>query len=309
MVGPMRFSLWPSPDRPFRETVALVQQVERAGWHAAYVADHFMNDAPVGAVADGRTYESTAMVTALAASTSTIKLGTLVASATYRHPAVMANWAASVSQLSEGRLVLGLGAGWQLNEHHRYGIDLGDVKTRIDRFDEYVQVVSGLLGNDVTTLRGDYYVIDQAPRVCDVGAPRTSLLLGVKGERRTMAIAARHADVWNSWCTVDELVRRNAVLDQHCSVAGRDPAAIERSTQAMVQVTDDAAVARAARESMGGRPSVIGSANEVVDVLARYASAGCDEFIVPTWLFGGPSEIPEALERFEEEVVGVLSRM
>ena len=267
-----------------------------------------MSDAPVGVAAEGRTYESSAMIAALAASTTSIKLGTLVASATYRHPAVMANWAATVDQLSEGRLVLGLGAGWQLNEHQKYGIDLGDVKTRIDRFDEYVQIVSGLLNRDLTSFRGDYYSIDDAPMVRDALAPRTPLLLGVKGERRTMAIAARHADVWNSWCTIDDLVRRNAVLDEHCSVAGRDPSEIERTTQAMVQVTADPALARAARESMKGRPSVIGSANEVVDVLARYASAGCDEFIVPTWLFGGPSEIPEALERFDSEVVGVLSR-
>ena len=153
----MRFSLWPAPDRPFGETVALARQAERAGWHALYVADHFMSDAPVGVAAEGRTYESSAMIAALAASTTSIKLGTLVASATYRHPAVMANWAATVDQLSEGRLVLGLGAGWQLNEHQKYGIDLGDVKTRIDRFDEYVQIVSGLLNRDLTSFRGDYY--------------------------------------------------------------------------------------------------------------------------------------------------------
>jgi len=302
----MRFSLWPSPDRPFDETVALTRQVERAGWHAVYVADHFMNDAPVGDDAEVRMYESTAMISALAASTSSIKLGSLVASVTYRHPAVMANWAASVSQLSQGRLVLGLGAGWQLNEHHAYGIDLGDVKTRIDRFDEYVQVVSGLLTSEQVSFRGDYYNIVNARMVRDPSDTKIPLLLGVKGERRTMAIAAQHADVWNSWCTIEDLVRRNAVLDKHCSTLGRDPAHIERTTQAMVLLTDDPTAARSLRESMKGRPNVIGTPDEVLEALADYAAAGCDEFIVPTWLFGGESESAELLERFDLEVVRVL---
>ena len=89
----MRFSLWPNPERTFDETRRLVLQAEDSGWHAAYVADHFMDDRPIGESAEAATLESTATLAALAASTTRIRLGTLVASATYRHPAVLAAWA------------------------------------------------------------------------------------------------------------------------------------------------------------------------------------------------------------------------
>ena len=244
----MRFSLWPNPERTFLETRALVLQAESAGWHAAYVADHFMDDRPIGEPAEVATLESTATVAALAASTSTIRLGTLVASATYRHPAVLAAWAATVDQISEGRLILGLGAGWQLNEHHAYGIALGDVSIRIDRFEEYVAVVRSLLAGGTTTFAGQYFHLDEAP--CRPGPIQQPLplLLGVKGERRTMRIAARQADCWNSWCTPDELQHRNAVLDDHCEEIGRDPSEIWRTTQALVIVTATEAEGRSLRE-------------------------------------------------------------
>jgi len=303
----MRFSLWPNPERPFDETRDLVRQAEAAGWHCAYVADHFMDDRPIGEPAEVATLESTATLAALAASTSTIRLGTLVASATYRHPAVLASWAATVDQISGGRLVLGLGAGWQLNEHHAYGIDLGDVPTRIDRFEEYVEVVRSLLGGGTTTFAGDHFTLRDAP--CRPGPVQQPLplLLGVKGERRTMAIAARQANLWNAWCTPAELAHRNAVLNGHCETSGRDPGEIGRTTQALVILTATADEGVALLEQGIGRPLVAGTAEQVVEQLAQYVAAGCDEFIVPGWTLGDAGRAADAIALFSESVLPALA--
>ena len=303
----MRFSLWPNPERTFSETQALVLQAESAGWHAAYVADHFMDDRPIGEPAEVPTLESTATLAALAATTSSIRLGTLVASATYRHPAVLASWAATADQISEGRLILGLGAGWQLNEHHAYGIDLGDIPTRIDRFEEYVTVVRSLLAGGTTTFDGQHFHLDEAP--CRPGPVQSPLplLLGVKGERRTMAIAARHATIWNSWCTPEELDHRNGVLDGHCEAIGRDPAEIWRTSQALVIATATEAEGRALRERSIGRPLVAGTPEQMIDDLGRYRDAGCDEFIVPGWTLGDASAARDAISMLTESVITSLS--
>ena len=299
----MRFSLWPNPERTFDETRRLVLQAEDSGWHAAYVADHFMDDRPIGESAEAATLESTATLAALAASTTRIRLGTLVASATYRHPAVLAAWAATVDQISGGRLILGLGAGWQLNEHHAYGIELGDVPTRIDRFEEYVTVVRSLLAGGTTSFDGAHFHLADAP--CRPGPVQQHLplLLGVKGERRTMAIAAREATIWNSWCTPEELAHRNGVLDGHCASIGRDPSEIQRTTQALVIPTATAEGGQALREQSIGRPLVVGTPEQMVEDLSRYVDAGCDEFIVPGWTLGDAGAAADAIAMLTESVL------
>ncbi|HEX9888417.1 MAG TPA: LLM class flavin-dependent oxidoreductase, partial [Nitriliruptorales bacterium] len=115
----MRFAVWPLPAQPFTEVVALAQHAEATGWDGVWFADHFM---PNTQEAAGDTLECWAAVTALAALVPRVTIGTLVCGNTYRHPAVLANQAAAVDVISGGRLVLGIGAGWQENEHRKYSI-------------------------------------------------------------------------------------------------------------------------------------------------------------------------------------------
>ena len=299
----MRFSLWPNPERTYAETRALVLQAEAAGWHAAYVADHFMDDKPIGEPATVAMLESTSTMAALAEATSSIRLGTLVASATYRHPAVLAAWAATVDQISDGRVILGLGAGWQINEHHAYGIELGEVRTRIDRFAEYVSVVQSLLSGGSTTFDGTFFRLEDAP--CEPGPVQQPLplLLGVKGERRTMALAAQHASIWNSWCTPEELRNRNAVLDRHCNTIGRDPSEIQRTTQALVIVTSTEEQGARLRSQSAGRPLLAGTATQLIEQLGDYVDSGCDEFIVPGWTLGAGDAPMDAIALLSEAVL------
>jgi F420-dependent oxidoreductase-like protein len=297
----VRFSVWPDPSRPFEDVATIVTACERLDWHAAYFADHFMpNDADTTPLR-GDTLESLAVLAALAARTSRIRLGTLVASATYRHPAVFAKAMTAIDQVSQGRTICGLGAGWQENEHASYGIGLGSITERIDRFDEYVTIVHSMLTEETTTFEGAYFSLHDAPNdPRPVQAPMP-ILLGVRGRRRTMAIAARHAAIWNAWTTPEDLAECNEVLDAHCATIGRDPKTIERSTQALVFLSTDEAWLARHREG-AGRASIVGTPAEVTEIVGRYRAAGCDELIVPCFTLGSLDRCLETLELFSRDV-------
>jgi F420-dependent oxidoreductase-like protein len=298
----MRFSVWPNPERPFGEVLELVEHCEQTGWDGVYVSDHFMPDTADGRPADGPVLECWSTLAALAARTSRVRLASLVLGITYRHPAVVANAAATLDQISDGRFVLGIGAGWQVNEHRAYGIELGDVKTRLDRFDEACTVVSSLLRESRTSFHGEHYHLVDAP--CDPKPvqARLPLLVGGRGEQRTMRIAARLADEWNAWCDPATFRHKTAVLDQRCDEVGREPAAIARSTQAFLFLSDDEAWLARHRSGVPTRPRLVGTPSEVVDQVGEYAAAGLDELIVPDWNMGPLSRRIDTLDRFLGEV-------
>ena len=166
----MRFSIWPTTKRPWDEILELTRHCEATGWDGVYVADHFMPhgdftpDVDHTAPLDGDTLECWSVIAALAAAVPRLRLGTLVSSVTYRHPAVLANIAAAVDNISHGRLLLGIGAGWQVNEHAAYGIELGTVSERLDRFEEACEVISSLLRERHTTYAGKYYRVTDGPQ-------------------------------------------------------------------------------------------------------------------------------------------------
>jgi F420-dependent oxidoreductase-like protein len=298
----MRFSIWTSPQHSWQEVVGLVQHCEATGWDGAYFADHFMPNTLDGAPDDGPTLECWAVMAALAVSTERLRLGTLVCGNTYRHPAVLAKIASTTDQISGGRLLLGLGAGWQVNEHRAYGIDLFDVPTRLDRFEEACAVVTSLLAQPRTTFAGKHYELHDAP--CQPGpvSGHLPLLVGGGGEKRTLRVAAKYADEWNVWSTPELFAQKSAVLDQRCAEIDRDPATIVRSTQALLFLSDDESWLESRRGKDIGMPSIVGTPNEVVDIVGRYAEAGVDELIVPDFSLGSPERRVETCDRFINEV-------
>jgi F420-dependent oxidoreductase-like protein len=282
----MRFSIWPSTARPWHEILELTAHCEATGWDGVYLADHFM---PHGDLAralddsealDGDKLECWSVLAALAAAVPRIRLGTLVSSVTFRHPAVVANMAAAVDNISGGRLVLGLGAGWQRNEHVAYGIELGSLSERLDRFEEACCVISSLLTASRTTFDGRYYRLSNAPNQPAPVQTRVPLLIGGGGERRTLRIAARHADVWNFWSTPDVLEHKVRVLRAHCDAIGRDPDEITVSTQAPLFVSTDKAWLASKREVAGDR-AIVGTPSDVADAVQRYGKAGASELVIP----------------------------
>jgi len=141
----VRFSVLLNPSSPWADLLAVAMHCDTSGWDGVYLPDHFMPHDPAGAPQDGAFLECWGLLTAMAARTSRVRLGPLVLGNAYRHPAVVANIAATADVISGGRFVLGLGAGWQENEHTAYGIDLMAMKDRFDRFEEAVEVIRSLV--------------------------------------------------------------------------------------------------------------------------------------------------------------------
>jgi probable F420-dependent oxidoreductase len=256
----VRLSVCLDPARPWADALTLARHAETVGLHGVWVCDHFMPYAGDGRPAAGPVLEGWTVLTAVAARTTRVRLGTLVVAASYRHPAVLAKMAATLDHVSGGRLTLGLGAGWQPNEHTAYGIELLPPPARLARFAEYVIAVRSLLREPSTTVDGAWFRLTDA--TCDpppVQRP-LPLLVGGGGEQRTMRVAAQHSDAWHTWATPAELARMNAVLDERCVEFGRDPAAIARVTGDVLEPDEPAGAVRAR--------------------LASYAAAGADEFVL-----------------------------
>lgn len=295
----MKFSIWPTPSYGWTNVLRIAQHAERSGWEGVWLLDHFM---PVSGEISRPLLECWATLAGLAAIVPRLRLGSLVCGNTYRHPAVLANTAVAADHVSGGRVVLGLGAGWQENEHRAYGIDFGSVKQRLDRLEEACQVIRGLRDRDCFTFHGNYYRLEAAwmqPK--PVG--QLPLLIGGGGERRTIPIAARYADEWNVWGTVETFTHKARVLDRACEQVSRDPGDLRRSTQALLALRT---VGLSDRAFDNRFPVVEGSVEQVRDTLGRYAAAGADEFIVPAFQQWSPDEAIELIDVVTSDVLPAL---
>lgn len=294
----MQFAVWPGTQQPWADILEVARHAELTGWDRVYVADHFMSNDDA---AEGPMLECWAVVTALAAAVPRVGIGTLVCGNTYRHPAILANQAAAADVISGGRIILGLGAGWQQNEHDKYGIELYPVSKRLDRFAEACAIVRSLSTQERTTFHGEHYQLTDAPMEPKPVGP-FPLLVGGGGEKRTLRIAAEHAQEWNVWSTPEVFAHKSGVLDGHCQDLGRDPSEIHRSTQALLFLSDDQAFLDKMRGLDMPMPTLIGTPSELVDVVGAYRDAGVDELIVPDFTVGTGSQRTDILDRFKEEV-------
>lgn len=293
----MRFSFWISTHLDWEEVLAQARHAEATGWDGLYVADHFMpND---DSALDQPMQECFSILAGLAAAVPRVALGSLVASATYRHPAVLAKQAATIDQISGGRLTFGVGAGWQENEHERYGIELGSVRERLDRFEEACEVWRGLRDQDRTTVDGTYYRLADAPLV-PKPTGRLPLLIGSSGQQRMARIVARYADAWNTWSTPELWRTKRVGYDRALDEIGRDPATLHRSTQALVLLGEDGQ-AKAA-ELAAIRPAIGGTPEQLTETIGAWAAQGLDELIVPGFTLGTGAQLTDALDLLAEEV-------
>ncbi len=210
------------------DLIGRVRFAEEAGFDGAWVFDHFT---PLYGEPGGPCFEAYTLLAALAAATSRIRLGVLVTGVTYRHPSVLAAEAITVDHVSGGRLELSLGAAWFEDEHDRLGVPFPPTPERAERLEEAIRVVRALMTTDGATVEGRHYQVrDATLRPRPVQQPHPPLWVGAGGEKRTIPIAARHADVWHSFGSVETLRAKAAVLDAHATEAGRDPAGIVRAT-------------------------------------------------------------------------------
>jgi F420-dependent oxidoreductase-like protein len=285
----MRLSIWPGAGQRYPDVLDAARHAAETGWDGVYIADHFMPNAGPGRKPDDPVLECGSLVAAIGAVVPDVQIGSLVYGNTYRHPAVLANMAATVDQITGGRFTLGVGAGWQVNEHEQYGIELPPVKQRLDRFVEALQVMHGLLRQPTTTVHGEYYDLTDAfcePKPVQDPLP---ILIGGGGERRMLRIVARYADMWNTWGRPDLIAHKSAVLDEHCAEIGRDPKAIARTAQALTVVDGPLP------EGLP-MPVIGGSREQLADTVAEYRGIGLDELIVPDGLLGKGADRLKAMD-------------
>ena len=212
--------------------------------------------------------------------------------------------AATLDRVSGGRFVLGLGAGWQRNEHAAYGIDFYDVASRLARLDEACAVVRHLLDDARSDFEGRFYSLADAPAEPKPVQAHLPLLVGGGGEKVTLRIAARWADEWNTWGLPDVLAAKGAVLDRHCEAIGRDPTTISRSAQVLFELGVPTRTARPAPRP--GFPTASGSVTQLQELLYAYREAKVCEVVVPDWTLGTGAERRDAMDRFIEEIAAPL---
>jgi alkanesulfonate monooxygenase SsuD/methylene tetrahydromethanopterin reductase-like flavin-dependent oxidoreductase (luciferase family) len=212
----------------------LARIAEEGGFESLFRSDHL-----TGLFGDsGRpSLDLWASLTWLATATSRIRFGPLVAPLTFHHPALLAKRAAAVAELSNGRLDLGIGAGWHEGEHRMFGIPFPSLKERIDRLECGARTIRSLWQGKKVTLTQPYYPLVDAESYPLPPGGRAPLIIGARGERRTLAIAAAHADEWNiTRVTFEDYAAKRGVLEARCAAAGRDPGEIVRSLMVPVIV-------------------------------------------------------------------------
>jgi alkanesulfonate monooxygenase SsuD/methylene tetrahydromethanopterin reductase-like flavin-dependent oxidoreductase (luciferase family) len=270
MRYPLRFHVLLLPNVGWAELKARVLRLEELGLEVAALADHVVDwtnpTAPW--------FEAWTALPALAQATTTIRLSTVVSQIPLRNPAMLARQVATLDHISNGRVELGLGTGLTIDPSGpMIGVPIWEPRERVERFAEYVELISRLFSDEVTTYEGRYYQADGALREPTVQAPRPPILVAALG-RRMMRHAARHADIWNSMSFLPSFEEQLAetrvrceVIDVECEAIGRDPSTLRRS------YTMFDAQAR----SRGGAIGYYESRERFIDHVSRMAELGISD--------------------------------
>ena len=263
--------------------------VEELGFVGLYRSDHFTNSNPP----DLDSLELWTSLTWLADNTKRIEFGPLVTPFSFRHPAHIARTASAVDDLSGGRLILGLGAGWQEREHQLFGFHLLELKERFDRFEEGLEVVTRLLQSDeMVVFDGRYYKVRGTtllPRPQVKGGPR--ILIGGNGRKRTLEYVVRYAQEWNgNFITPEAFSERNTILDEMLTAAGREPGSVRRSLMTgcifgkdEASLNEKLAANETTLEEIQGYGFIAGSASAVTDQIRKFEEAGAQRIMLQ-WL-------------------------
>lgn len=262
----------PEVERPVRwaELREMARTAEEVGFDSLWVGDHLLYPRPEGSVGP---WEAWSTLAALAAATSRVEIGPLVAATSFHNPAMLAKKAATIEEISGGRLILGLGAGWNEPEYRAYGFPFD---RRASRFEEAFRIIRTLLREGRIDFEGEFYqardceLVPRGPR--PAGPP---LMIGSVG-KRMLEFTAPHVDAWNAWHdwfgnTPDGVGPLSAAVDEACRTVGRDPAQVARTVTVLVQMSGGSG---RRTELTKPTPPQSGTPDQLAELLRAYARAG-----------------------------------
>jgi F420-dependent oxidoreductase-like protein len=289
-----------APEGLFDHVADLAVAAERAGFDMVTVMDHFYQISGVGPET-APMLESYTTLAALSQRTEKVRLSALVTGVTYRNPALLAKMVTTLDVLSKGRAILGLGAAWNEDEHAGYGFEFPPIGRRMDRLDETAHIAKLMFTEERPSFQGKFFHIERAlnvPRPIQVGGPK--LLIGGAGEKRTLRIVAKYADISNWFPGLEETKRKIGILEKYCEEEGRDSSTILKTvTQPCVLAIDAKHSQRlkelipAERRAISGDPVL---PDQAVEILQAYLDAGIGGFS-----FGNPNlGTPEVIAVAEE---------
>jgi alkanesulfonate monooxygenase SsuD/methylene tetrahydromethanopterin reductase-like flavin-dependent oxidoreductase (luciferase family) len=268
--------------------VALASACEEHGVEALFRSDHYIS----GFDEQRPALDAWTTIAGLAAKTTKLELGTLVSPGTFRHPSVLARAAATADEISDGRVTLGIGAGWMEREHEAYGFDFATAKVRVARFAEQVEIIHGLLHEGRVDFEGLHYRLQDAP---GLGRPDLPLLVGGSAKPGTIGPAVRFAHEYNTlFANLDEVRARKQTLDEACEGAGRDPTTLRYSLMAPCVVGRDERELRQSARRVGARfgrtpddvlkryreYGPIGTVEQVIERLKQVEELGCERVML-----------------------------
>jgi F420-dependent oxidoreductase-like protein len=302
MGGEVQFGFWsPQAGATVKALLDRAEMADRLGYHSFWLVDHFWT---LG-LPDVDLLESMAMMSAIAARTERVRIGTLVICNSFRNPALLAKSLTTIDQVSNGRLEVGLGAGWMEQEYRAYGYEFPSMGTRLRQLDESLQILKSMFTENRTTFKGRYYTVSDAPNnPKPVQKPHPPILIGGAGEKVMLRLVAKYADRWNCPAGYRDFKRTLGVLHEHCRAVGRDPATLTISEQVMVCIgANKAEVEQKWEMAKGRRPfsftAIKGTPDEVVAQLRERVSWGITMF---TMMFADMAP-PQTVELFAREVM------
>ena len=280
-----------------------------SGFHSIYTYDHFL---PYYAPNNrNELFECFTLLSSIATITNKAKLGQVVTCNSYRNPALLAKMLSTLDVISNGRIELGIGAGWHEEEYRQYGYDFPSTVVRIDQLDEAVSVIKAMWSKQKASFRGKYYTIKDA--ICNpkpLQKPHPTIMIGGSGEKYLLRVVAKHADRYNHPCgSVNLLKRKISKLKEHCARIGRNPKEIEYSILIACLIGEDKVIKEMVyqrKKQVHGmqqvreeeNASLVGSPENIISGLNRYINIGITHFIMD---FVGLSE--NTIKLFDSRVI------
>jgi F420-dependent oxidoreductase-like protein len=287
-------------DRLFERVVNQAKGAENAGFDLVTVMDHFYQIRGIGPETDPM-MEAYTTLGALAASTTRVKLGTLVTGVTYRNPAILAKQVTTLDVISKGRAILGIGAAWNEDEHKGYEVEFPPIGQRMDRLDEALTIAKLMFTQDRPSFEGKHYRIDNAlnvPRPIQPGGPK--ILIGGTGERRTLRLLAQHGDIGH-WFggPIDELNRKKQIFFEHCEAVKRDPAEVQLTLGLGLVLVENEKDGKAILDTLTPERRAmakVATVDQAEDLIGTYMEAGFTGFTFNNNIYGSDEAIARAGE-------------